>query len=400
MFFDKLLNALKIENLYKNFDFKTTDIPDSSSTIHQAHKIEHYASSDSDYTHVLEILHYWSQHHYSKNVYKYYRNASFTEKKKYALIDILSCFSSGARDLNNFSPIFLSKLGITNTNTYLKELISKGYIIKANLIETLVASYNSKDLKTIAESIGIKKSGKKYDLAQRIANELSFQQAEQVLDNNRKYIISEKGKYQIVGNEDYLPLHKYLDFVSLAEFNDARIPEGGIHPRNFYDTMFQLLSNRKFFFECQGNFEDAGLMSLYLYNILIEELKKTTHNVPLNVILTNYVEYVYLYSCFCFHAHSSLEYGTFFKFYRECSLPTPDKHLAMLADQEPYLNYDALFFNKPPSFFTHDEFIEYIHEMLFSPMFNKQKWDYKIQNRVKEYDSFIRMNNYCSSKGE
>ena len=54
------------------------------------------------------------------------------------------------------------------------------------------------------------------------------------------------------------------------------------------------------------------------------------------------------------------------------------------------INYELLFINKPPSFFTYSEFKQYIHEMLSGQMFDGQKWDLKIQNRVREFDNMIK----------
>lgn len=387
MFFDKILEFLKVENLYKNSDFRTIE-PQNDNT----KPIKNNVSPD--YKHAYDIFSYWTKHSYSKIQYKYYREPSFAEKNEYALIDILSCFSKGARRLDNFSPIFLNNLGITNIQAYFAKLIDKKYLVKASPTDMLAANYNMKELKIIADSLGIKKTGKKDELVQRIKKEMSPQQLNQILNKNDLYVISDKGKEIINGNEDYLSLHKYLHLVSLAEFNDNRIPEGGTHPRNFYDTMFQILSNRKFFFECQGDYENAGFISLDLYNILIEENKKTTHNVPLSIILTNYVEHLYIYSCFCFHAYSALEYNIFSDKFCSYILPSPDKSLNMLMEQENYINYDMVFANKPPSFLTYKEFKKCIHEMLSEPVFDQQKWNLKIQNRIKEYENIIKEN--CS----
>lgn len=385
MFFNKILDFFKIENLYKNSDFKTTNSLENDTEPKKAVQDKNYSSSD--YKHAYEIFSYWSQHNYSRNNYKYYREPSFTEKSEYALIEILSCFSKGARGFDNFSPTLLSNLEITNIQSYLKKLADKKYLTRANLTETLTASYTVKDLKIIADSLGIKKSGKKFELIQRIEEELSSQQIEQILKDNEFYVISDKGKEKLIGNEDYIPLHRYLYLVSLAEFNDSRIPEGGRHPRNFYDNMFQILSNRKFFFEYHGNFEDTGLAALELGNLMLEEYKKTSHNVPLDVVLTNYVEYIYLCSCFCFHVNCVLEYKLYSNNYAGYILPNPIKDIKLLSHQEPYIDYGFILPNKPPSFLTHEEFKKYIHEMLSSPNFDKQKWDAKIQNRVKEFDN-------------
>lgn len=386
MFFDKILDFFRIdredeETYFPNYH-KISDSMTSASNNQQ----DESGSSDIIY----EIFDYWRNHNYSSAAYAYHREASYREKQDYALIDILSCFSKGARNLDHFSPNMLHNLGITNWNAYVRQLISKGYIEQANAFETLTATYTVQDLKTIAESIGVTKTGKKAELTQRIINALSPSDIDQILDTDPLYVLSEKGIAHLEGNEDYMILHKYLYLISLAEFNDNRIPNGGRYRRNFYDTMFQVLSNRKFFYECNGNFSDAGLTALHIGNLMLEEYKKTTHAVPLSVILTNYVEYLYLSSCFCFHANSALSYGICSNNYIGYSLPILTKGTELLSDQEPYISYDMIWLNKPPSFLTHEEFKLYIHELLTSPMFDSRKWNLKLQNRVREFDDFIK----------
>jgi hypothetical protein len=85
-----------------------------------------------------------------------------------------------------------------------------------------------------------------------------------------------------------------------------------------------------------------------------------------------------------------LEHGVFPNSYNSYIVPKPNKDTEKLASQEPYINYELLFINKPPSFFTYSEFKQYIHEMLSGQMFDGQKWDLKIQNRVREFDNMIK----------
>ena len=386
MFFDKILDFFKIDReddktYFSSYHKASENLVPPSNNLHEC---------DDPHDHIYEIFDYWRCHSYSREPYIYSREASHAEKQEYALIDILSCFSKGARNLDNFSLIRLHNLGITNWKSYTQRLISNGYIVQADIIDTLIASYNLKELKTIAESVGVKKTGTKSELSQRIASVLSSSDVNRILNESPLYIISEKGNSLIEGNEDYVLLHKYLHFVSLAEFNDNRIPNGGRYRRNFYDTMFQILSNRKFFYEINGNFEDAGLTALHLGNLMIEEYKKTTHNVPLSVILANYIEHIYVYSCYCFEANCSLKDGIFSNTYTGYTLPYLTKESELLSNQEPYINYDMLFMNKPPSFFTQSEFKQCIHEMLTSPMFDKQKWDYKLQTRIEEFENAVK----------
>lgn len=385
MFFDKILDFFRIDREDDETYFSNYHKISDSMALASNSSQEESGSSDIIY----EIFDYWRHHEYSFDNYTYSREASYSEREEYALIHILSCFSKGARNIDNFSPIQLHNLGITNWNAYIRQLLSKGYIKQANILETLYANYTVRELKTIAESVGVIKSGKKSELTQRIVNALSTSDIYRILDDTPLYILSEKGVARLEGNEDYVLLHKYLYLVSLAEFNDNRIPNGGRHRRNFYDTMFQILSNRKFFYECNYNFQSAGLTALHIGNLMLEELKKTYHNVPLDVILNNYVEYLYVFSCFCFMAYTSLE-GVFSHSYNGVSMPNLTKQLELLSDQEPYINYDMIWLNKPPSFLTHEEFKIYIHELLTSPMFDSHKWNLKLQNRVREFDDFVK----------
>ena len=93
MFFDKILNFFKIENLYKESDFRDSHFQSNNIKCdNTAHQTENYIGPASTHEHVMEILSYWSQHQYQKVNYNYYREASSSEKQEYALIDILSCF--------------------------------------------------------------------------------------------------------------------------------------------------------------------------------------------------------------------------------------------------------------------------------------------------------------------
>lgn len=386
MFFDKILDFFKIDceddkAYFSSYHKASETLVPPSINLHEC---------DAPHDHIYEIFDYWRCHSYSRQPYVYSREASHTEKQEYALIDILSCFSKGARNLDNFSLIRLHNLGITNWKSYTQRLIFNRYIVQAGIVDTLIASYNVKELKTIAESVGVKKTGTKSELSQRIASVLSSSDVNRILNESPLYIISEKGNSRIEGNEDYVLLPKYLHLVSLAEFNDNRIPNGGRYRRNFYDTMFQILSNRKFYYEFSGNFQDAGLTALQLGHLMLEEHKRTTHNVPLDVVLVNYAEYLYLYSCYCFHVNSALKYEIYPSTYTGYILPDLTKELASLTSQESYLDYNFLFANKPPSFFTQSEFRQYIHEKLTSPMFDKQKWDHKLQTRVEEFDNVLK----------
>ena len=386
MFLTRILGYFKMNRGKKDSHFSNYHKAFDNMTLSS----NNFESTPGAYDNIYEIINYWRSHRYKQINYLYTREASRSEKQEYAFADVLSSFSKNARDLNSFSTDSLHNLGITNWKSYSHSLISKGYIVRAGIIDTLISSYNVQGLKKIAEIYNVKKTGTKTEIAQRIANVLSSDEQISILNDKSLYIISEKGSSYLADNEDYVLFHKYYYLISLAEFNDNRIPKGGNHRRNFYDTMYQVLSNRKFFYEFNKDFVNVGSISLHIGNLMLEEYKNTTHNVRLEIALTNYVEYLYLCSCYCFHVDSALNYKIFPHTYNGFNLPNLASKLQPLTDFEPYIDYDFLLANKPPSFFTQVEFKQYIHEILTEPMFDYEKWDCLLQNRVKEFDKFIK----------
>ncbi len=310
-----------------------------------------------------------------------YRRISSKEKKDFAFISILSAFSKEARDPSNFSGLILSELGITNWNNFVKELLKNGYIQKPDPAQVLSASYSLNDLKMIADSLGIKKTGKKSELAQRISVSLPPDRIEELLKDTDLLIISDRGRSLLVGNEDYIAFYNYRHLISLAEFNDNRVPDG-VHRRDFYDTMFHALSNRKFFYETSGDFDNLKLVHCNLYKLLIDESKKTTHTIHYDLILNHYIEYLYLSTCFCRALSWAVKDRIFQNSMNGFFLPQPDAAICKFANYESSINYDNIFFNKPPSLLTYNEFIELVHEMLTAPMFECNKWNSLLKQRA------------------
>lgn len=380
MFFDKILDAFKLENLF----------PEKYQNERVLKPIEHNIKPSLDSNQQLLLLkNYWLRSNDYLKTEITYRTASFKEKEDFALIDILSCFSKGARNPNKFSPIILGELGITNWNTYFNNLVKKDYLRSANINEILNANYSLNDLKVIADSVGVIKKGKKADLAARIAPQLPAEQVEQMIDETNLYSISSKGKQVLIGNEDYILFHKYRHIISLAEFNDNRFPDG-THRRNFYDTMFQALSNRVYFYEANRNWELLYITHIYIYNLLVDESKKTDHIIHYDVILNHYIEYLYLLTCFCRHMRWAVKNKIFSNSLGGYVVPQPDAYVHKLSDYESSINYELIFCNKPPGLLTNQEFKSYVHELLNEPMFNNGKWNCLLQKRVSDFYKLLK----------
>lgn len=369
MFFDKILEAFKLEN-------PSPEIRKNSNISNQI---------NSNYNRQSYLLkNYWMTN--INNIYAQfkYRDASFKEMKEYALIDILSCFSNSARNPNNFSFTLLSELGITNWNVYFNSLVKNDYVRPANISEVLSADYTVNDLKILADSIGVIKKGRKSDLVERIAQSLSHEETLQILEDSNLYSISQKGIQILSGNEDYNLLHKYRHVISLAEFNDNRFPNGS-HRRNPYDTVFQALSNRLFFYESSRNWGMICITHLNIYRLLIEESKKNCHTPHYDIILQHYLEYLYLSTCFASSICCAVREKIFSHNLDIFVLPQLDISIYRLADYEATINYQLVFCNKPPSLLTNEEFISLVHELFNSPMFDKGKWDRLLQNRACDF---------------
>lgn len=377
-FMRNLLNLLNMENWEKkNYINQSSD------------EITYNGDKYSYESLFYEIRDYWSRTTYNYAVWKY-REPTSKEKKDYALIDILSCFRKNARSTDNFSPTLLQEMGITNWNAYFNFLLKKGYLRNANITEILLSRYTLDELKIIAESLGIKKGGKKMDLAERVVPFLPQDQVDEIAKSSRLYIISEKGEQILCNNEDYILLHKYRDSVSLAEFNDNRIPDQK-HRRNFYDTIFQALSNQAFWYQSHKNFGMLSVTYYRIYDLLLDEEKNMQHNVSHDIILNNYVDYLYLNTCESSSISVAVHSGIFSNRINYF-LPKIDARVYKLADNEQYINYDLIFCSNPPSLFTEDEFKSFIHEILTVQEFDNHRWEALLSKRITEFYNYIKFN--------
>nr|DAG22701.1 MAG TPA: TM2 domain [Caudoviricetes sp.] len=309
-----------------------------------------------------------------------YRNASMKEQQDFALISILSAFDQSARRLDSFSDLILSELGISNRNSYMRMLLHKEYICRANIAEYMNAIYTLEDLKVIADSVGVPKKGKKHELIQRIIPEMDNDKKQQIFDSDLLYTISATGMRVLHSNDDYILYYKYRHQVSLAEFNDFRYI--GNIKRNAYDTLFQCLTQQSFIYACKKDYEQKALTELNIYHLLLDEQKHTSHNISGDIPLMHYIEFLYIRTCLCHTVKIAVKEGIFPSLHANILLPQPDKELYHLADYEDTIDYNYIVGLNPPSLLLPDEFKTYIHEMLTGPMFDNQKWSRLIQDKL------------------
>ena len=333
-----------------------------------------------------EILKFWLVASYSYEQMTY-RPETAQENLEYAFVDYLACYKRGARNPDTISSINFWQRGITNIYTYFEKLLDEGYLQNANIYEILNAEHTIPELKVIADSLGVSKTGNKDTLISNIVPALSTSDIDCILAESHLYALSEKGMNILQNNADYVLLHKYISYVPLSAFNDYRFPPNCTRRRNFYDTMFQFYSAQIAFYEWKHNYHSLGLAHLALYKIMMEESKKTTHSVPFDLVLLHYVYYLYLSSCFCLETKHINEFAPCYasRNIRNFILPTPDVDLYKICDFEKFINYAVIFNENPPSYLSHEEFMQYVHEMLNEPAFDQNKWNTIIQCKVASY---------------
>lgn len=367
--FEKVLDAFRLENIEEK----------------RGRLQERFSSSDEETFNPISVKKFWEIHDLSHEN-RLYRRPSFSEMQEYAKADVISFFEK-PRSNEKPSDFHLSQIGVTNWYRFFEELFKTGYIRKATPEETFNA-YTLKDLKIIAESIGAKKSGKKAELIDRLCSSLSDKELNEIVQEENLFVTSKKGQKYLAYQRDLAELrtHSIYD-VSLAEFNDKRYI--GDKKRNFYDTMFQVLNEQKYFYSKNKNYTALSIICLRIYDIMMEEFERTDNNVPIDVMMTNYIEYLYLYICFPWEAYRLIETQTLYEemIYEPSyvSLPNIKTNLIKFENYKTLINFNVVFTNKPPGFMTKKDFISMIDDFFESPMFDYSKWNAIIQNNFRKY---------------
>ena len=196
------------------------------------------------------------------------RNFNIPEVQLCAAI-LLSGNQNGSeiRNNNEYSLYFEGRYGIMNISTLHKWLYEQGYFRKANFHEA-ISLYKVTELKTILESIGLKKTGKKQDLIDRVANAIDDEQKARITSRCERLFITEKGREFLRENEDYYKWHRKSYGVTFAEFNKHRILQG--RKRQFYDTIFQALNEKAFEYQYRKWFSKLEMIYHNLCEVMYD----------------------------------------------------------------------------------------------------------------------------------
>lgn len=133
-----------------------------------------------------------------------------------------------------YAVFFERECHVTNPRALVKTLISDGYLEPSSL-QDILYSYKVSELKSILESYGLKKNGKKDELVIRIMSEIPNNELNKYLPAEQYYSLSQKGREFLNTHLDYIELHRNAAWgISIEEYNSIKRAVG---TDDFYDNM-------------------------------------------------------------------------------------------------------------------------------------------------------------------
>lgn len=177
---------------------------------------------------------------------------------------------SKIRENSHYALYFEGRYGIMNISTLHRWLYEQGYLRKAFLAEAL-SLYKVPELKIILESLGLKKSGNKADLIERIINAIDDEEKARIVNQCEHLFVTEKGLAFLEENGDYGRWHSKSYDVTFEEFNKHRFLCG--RKRRFYDTIFQALNEKAFIYQAKHYFSKLEMIYYNLSEVLYDEGK-------------------------------------------------------------------------------------------------------------------------------
>lgn len=197
------------------------------------------------------------------------RNFDIPEVQLCASI-LLSGNKNGSKIRNNdkYSLYFEGRYGIVNISRLHQWLYEQGYLRAAVLPEAL-SLYKVPELKIILESLGLKKTGNKSDLIDRVISAIDEEQKTQIVNQCEHLFVTEKGREFLRENEDYVMWHRKPYGVTFEEFNQHRILCG--RKRKFHDTIFNVLSQKAAEYQVKGYFSRLEMIYFNLSETLYDE---------------------------------------------------------------------------------------------------------------------------------
>lgn len=200
-------------------------------------------------------------------------------KDDYNKAVFLNAYGNGKplRNNNEYQRYFEFECEITNPQKYHKDLIKTGFL-QPSPAKDVILSLKVSELKTICDSLGISKTGKKQDLVDRIASTCSSEQMRSFV-KEPLYSLSEKGISYLNEHDDYVKLHNHKNWeITLDEYIEFKhsLPFNG----KFRDVAWSIFNKR--IIEYAKNYGFLRNNYLHMSYLMKEENK---HNEELKYLL-------------------------------------------------------------------------------------------------------------------
>lgn len=194
---------------------------------------------------------------------------------EYAITLFLDAYKKGSPLLKDKDYWGYLKYGckISHPRKFHESLIEHGYFRKMELSEYL-STYKVNELKTILESIGQIKTGKKSDLIERIVNTLSDEEKRMLFTNSNYFLLSPKGEQFLNLHSDYIQLKKWTDgSITVQDYDSAKasLP----FKAGFYDILWCIYNNRQLEYCYHNRYPELIDTYLQMSNVLFIEKRYT-----------------------------------------------------------------------------------------------------------------------------
>lgn len=277
---------------------------------------------------------------------------------------------------------FTSECHLSNPRKLHIELINDGYLGLPSAKEVL-SKYKMPELKIIANSVGCRKGGKKSEIIERIISSMHDEELINLIEKSECYSLTEKGMLFLSNNYDLVELHRHQTYnISLSVFFANRII--GNKKRSFWDNAFSIISQRILYKSLNRCYYQLAQDYHSLYDIALYEGRyKDALEARLTVL--------YLNTCLIHEAPlyiNSLCFGDYWDVIDESVIvfteyTAPDFVKLQKIYSPIYVDNIYKDYALPPSFLSVDEFKQSLSEMLCETIFDFNKYNIIIRERLK-----------------
>ncbi len=165
-----------------------------------------------------------------------------TINEEYAIEMLLGGHYHGMEIRKEYPTAFMYEAKITNPERLDRWLLNNGYLRKPTAAET-ISQYKVTELKEVLDKLGLKKTGKKADLVERILSNVPKNQIAAEMSRDKRYFLSEKGLKHYRENIDLEKLHRNWKYgISLEKYFEYRKVNGVV--RDFYETAYLAMQEK------------------------------------------------------------------------------------------------------------------------------------------------------------